>query len=207
MNPIYFDDPSDKYDSEKWDFDESDIPVYKIDKYYYLTYSKKNALRLHDLRNKINQLCNNIQNNIYNIKKTTKNKEYLNGVQLFLDLHKEYYYDPNTLPEPFFEIAINNKPTSRYMLSEIPSGTKFSGLNKPRMRYEDNTLPNIGKDKKIRAYYRHIFLDLKLYNKDLIDLIIHELAHSMANHVTYRPDDHNEDFIWCENIIKKYWPN
>ena len=37
------------------------------------------------------------------------------------------------------------------------------------------------------------------------DLIIHELAHTLANHVRYRPDDHKHDFKKAEKLFKKLW--
>src|SRR6185369_14787197 len=131
---------------------------------------------------------------------------YLDGVNVFLGLHNEYHHDPYTLPSPFFEIAQRGAPTSRYLLSEIPKGTNFSGLNKPKMRYRDKRLPPVGKDSNGRALYRDIFLDLNRSNASLKNLIIHELSHSMANHIMYRPDDHHADFQWAEDLITRYWP-
>lgn len=175
----------DKYDSVKWDFDESDIPVYIIDGYLYKARSHESAIILHRYRNLIDELCFRIMNNENRWKGDTQLK---NKVLLFLDIHKQRSPD-----------------TTKYLLSEIPIGTIFSGLNKPKMRYIDNTLPSIGKDKKGRAAYRDIFLDLG--HPNLTDLLIHELSHTMANHIAYRDNDHNSDFIEAEEFIKKYWPN
>ena len=35
-----------------------------------------------------------------------------------------------------------------------------------------------------------------------INLLIHELTHSMCNHIRWRDDDHGEDFRYYENILK-----
>ena len=36
-------------------------------------------------------------------------------------------------------------------------------------------------------------------------LLIHELAHTAANHVMFRPDDHHSDFYDAERLIKKFF--
>lgn len=207
---VFIDDPGDYYDKLKgydaWDFDETNIPVYIIGKYPYKSYSQKNAHKLANLRDKIDKLCQNIMINQHEWKDSTSNLEYINGVGVFLGLHMETIYDPYTLPSPFHEIAKKGLPTSRYLLSEIPKGTAFAGLNKPKQRYQDKRVSVVGKDGNGRALYRDIFLDLDRNEKSLKNLIIHELAHSMANHIMYRPDDHHHDFKWAENLIIRYWP-
>jgi len=202
---IYIEDDGDKYDAEKWDFFEGNIPVYFIGKYPYKAKTKENAYKLAHIRHKIDILCKNIVENEDKWGKTTVNPQYLDGVDVFLQIHGEYIYDPFTLPSPFFEIAEKGFSTSRYLLSEIPKGTKFAGLSKPKMRYTDTDAPRVGEDGNGRALYRDIFLDLNIRN--LKALIIHELAHSMANHIAYRPDDHHADFKWAEKLITKYWPH
>jgi hypothetical protein len=85
-------------------------------------------------------------------------------------------------------------------------GTQFYGLNKPRSLYISTKSP-IGKDKKWRASYRHIFITLRNKNGNFNDintimkLVIHEIAHTMCNHVTWRDDDHGKDFIHAEKLI------
>lgn len=172
----------------------------------YKARNRENAHKLATIRKKIDGLCKNLLRNLEHIHNSTRNRSYLNGVDVFLGLHCETYYDPYTLPSPFYEIAMNELPTSRYLLSEIPLGTAFDGLNKPKMRYDDK-LPHVGKDGNRRALYRDIFLNLNKSGKSLQNLIIHELAHSMANHINYRPNDHHEDFKWAEKLITYYWPN
>lgn len=201
-----FGDYYDKIEGHAWDFIETNIPVYWIDKYPYKARTLKNAYRLAILRSDINKLCDNLIKNQSEWENNVKNHEYKDGVNIFLGLHNEYYHVPETLPSPFFEISKKGIQTSRYLLSEIPKNNPFHGLNKPKMRYIDKRLPLVGKDKNGRALYRDIFLDLDRSEKSLKELIIHELSHSMANHIMFRPDDHHEDFKWCEKLITKFWP-
>ncbi len=204
---VFIQDLGDKFDLEKWNFPENDIPVYLIGNYPYKARSEVSAQKLVNIRIQIDLLCQNLENNRNIWSQSTNNQEYLDGVNVFLGLHSEYHHDPYTLPTPFFEIAKKNLPTSRYLLSEIPKGTLFNGLNKPKQRYFDKRLPSVGKDGKGRALYRDIFLDLNRSDKSLKNLVIHELSHSLANHIMYRPDDHHADFKWAEKLLTEYWPN
>ena len=117
-------------------------------------------------------------------------------VDVFLGLHQPVMYNPREISSPFSELAANGQKTSRYLLGEIPKGTDFEGINKPRMRFDDLSAVPVGKDGTGRALYRHIFLNLDNSPKELEELVIHELAHSVANHIFYRPSDHHNDFKW-----------
>jgi hypothetical protein len=84
---------------------------------------------------------------------------------------------------------------------------KFEGLNKPKNVRVTNK-DEIGPDKNLRADYRHIFLDLRAdYNgrlktiESLKPLIAHELTHTALNHVRWRDDDHDKNFMLYYNII------
>ena len=85
-------------------------------------------------------------------------------------------------------------------------GTNFYGLNKPKNLYNSNK-PSIGKDKTLRAGYRHVFVTLRNSNgkfndkEKIMKLVIHEIAHTMCNHVTWRDDDHGKDFKHAEKLI------
>lgn len=200
-------DPGDTLDFEKWDFSEDNIPIYYVGKYPYKARSQENAQKLAGIRNQIDALCQNLEDNRDKWEQSTNNQEYLDGVNVFLGLHNEYHHDPYSLPSPFFEIAKRGAPTSRYLLSEIPKYTKFDGLNKPKMRYRDKRLPPVGKDGNGRALYRDVFLNLNKNNKNLEELVLHELSHSLANHIMYRPNDHHADFHWAEKLLTKAWHN
>lgn len=210
---FYIIDEGDKYDKPPyknpgmaWDFTENSLNIYKIGKYTYKANNYKNAKLLASLRKKIDKLCKLLEDNIDLWINSTNNQSYINGVFLFLGIHKEEHYDPDMLPLEFSNIAINGLKTSRYLLSEIPDGTPFDGINKPRMRYIDHRASYVGKDGNSRPMYRDIFLNLNKSPKMLEKLLIHELAHTMANHNQYRHDDHHADFIWAEKLITKYWP-
>ena len=83
---------------------------------------------------------------------------------------------------------------------------KFEGLNKPKNVRLTNK-DEIGPDKNLRASYRHIFLTLrnsngKLKTIELLKpLIAHELTHTALNHVRWRDDDHDKNFMLYYNII------
>lgn len=203
---LYIHDFGDLNDSLKWDFNETEIPVYIVGDYPYKTYTKNNAIKLADIRKQIDKLCTNIIKNRSKWELAINNQEYLDGIEIFLGLHKEEYYDPSTLPEPFYSIALVGKKTSRYLLSEIPRNHRmFEGLAKPKMRYIDPYARPVGKDGKGRALYRDIFLNLNKNKDSLKKLVIHELAHGMANHIQWREDDHGTSFKFSEAFIKKYW--
>lgn len=210
---FFIEDYGDKYDKPPykipgmaWDFNEDSLNNYKIGKYNYKAMNHKNAKLLSTLRKKISDLCDNIIDNIDSWINSTNNQSYLDGVFLFIGIHKEHHYDPDTLPLEFAEIAFNGSKVSRYLLSEIPEGTPFDGINKPRQRYIDNKANPVGKDGNSRPMYRHIFLNLNKKQSALGKLLIHELAHTMANHNQFRNDDHHADFIWAEKLITKHWP-
>lgn len=202
--PVYIEDYSDNFDDFKWDFPETGT-IYKIGDYEYLASNREHAELLANLRDHIDGLCERISRDRHNWNKPNVSKSYRDGVDVFLGLHMPVFYDPNELPNPFFETASKGRKTSRYLLAEIPKGTEFEGISKPRMRFDDISAPPVGKHGTARALYRHIFLNLDLSPKKLEELVIHELAHSMANHVFWEPDNHHADFKWAERLIKKYW--
>lgn len=100
-------------------------------------------------------------------------------------------------------------------VAEMRPETGFYGMNKPyRIKYESNSTPLGPKmkrgdpaitdvAKKLRAESRVIYLLVRNKSKSFIrDLVIHELAHTVANHVIYRASDHGEDFERAEEIVK-----
>jgi len=94
---------------------------------------------------------------------------------------------------------------------EIPPTTGFYGVNYPfGVHNEANTMP-LGADKRLRATKRVVYLTLRhspnrFRSREFVkDLVIHELAHTVANHVQYRPDDHGPDFEAAEMLLKHLW--
>jgi hypothetical protein len=200
-----FYDYSDTYDPVKWNFDESTLNVFEHDGYIYKATNESKFLKLVAIREKINQLCENIIKHSKEIEKI-KNTQLLNGINLFLELHMEFYRPDSILPEPFYSRNKTKHSTSRYLLSEMPAKTNYTGMSKPKLLYKSDDLPIIGKDGKGRALYRDVFLNLDLNQYNLNKLIIHELAHSLANHIQFRENDHKKDFKNAENFIAKYYP-
>ena len=196
-----YSDPGDKYDKLKWDFNESGLKNIKhSDGYNYLVNDPKNVIRLAKIREKVNKMANYIHNN-YN----QFNPEAINGLRLFVSLHGELPTQ-NDIPNEFRHHWIQSGgKTSKVMYSELPKGTMFLGLNKPKSRHVNTNAPKIGKDKQLRSRWRHIFFNLNRNDRELKDLVIHELAHSAANHCRWRDDDHNSDFIMYENSLKRAW--
>ena len=84
----------------------------------------------------------------------------------------------------------------------------FYGLNKPKNVHKTNK-PPIGKDKNLRPSYRVVMLTIRNSNGTVesctkfLKLLIHELSHTLANHVTWREDDHGKDFKDSESFMWK----
>lgn len=170
---------------EFWDFDENinyvninvngnNFKVLQVYKNY-----NEAAKLLNLIHNIIITICLYLQVNIY---KYTKEEQI--AIRCFLDIH------PNN-----------------YLLSEMQLGTDFNGINKPRNVHNNSNKHALGKDKKKRAEYRHVFLTLRKHNgsfksfDSIMRLVIHEIAHTMCNHVTWRDDDHNKDFQHYEKLL------
>ena len=97
----------------------------------------------------------------------------------------------------------------KHKLFEIEPGNQFYGLNKPKFVETNKYLPSVGKDGLLKARNRYLFFQLRnkngTFKKDieLEQIVVHELAHTMANHVSWRDDDHKLDFIRCYNFLNK----
>lgn len=169
---------------EFWDFDENlNYTIVNIQGRNYKVINKfPDYYRAAEILNYIHlviiQICNYFILNYYRYSKSDQKI-----IKCFLDIH------PN-----------------KYLLSEMQLDTQFNGLNKPKNLYLSND-EKIGKDGKLRASYRHVFLTLRNskcnfnnINK-IMKLVIHEIAHTMCNHVTWRDDDHGDDFEHAEKLI------
>ena len=94
-----------------------------------------------------------------------------------------------------------------HIFLEISPNTGFLGVNYPLGVRKTNSI-RFGTDGNERAMGRAVFLTVspKYINiGELENLVIHELSHTLANHVKYRPDDHGEDFVQAENLFKEIW--
>ena len=142
-----------------------------------------------------------------------KNKKVQPGVELFIKLHSPTKYGKKV----------------GYKVGEMHPLTPFFGLNKPKyVRHGGRSATPIGADGKLRATSRYIFLTVRrpkrrlskfgisdyyetfprqnfefISAKQYNNLVIHELAHTCANHVMFRNDDHGPDFQMYENFLKK----
>lgn len=171
---------------DKWDFKETK-QIYKtvyIDGYPYKILRSRRvhkqelvAQKLHKLRKLNDQIIKNMD----------KRKLKSPNIDIYKYIHKEK----------------NGK--SNYLLSEMKLNTGFEGMNKPRSIVFTNK-PHVGPDGKRRAEWRDVFLKLDTRTPDItqheLELFIHELAHTGANHIRWRDDDHGEDFTSFENLLK-----
>ena len=168
-----------------------------------------------DFDENINYITINIQGRNYKV--INKFPDYYNAARILNHIHNiivlisqylqiNYYsskYSDNDriLIQCFCDIHPNN-----YELSEMQIETPFYGLNKPRNVHFTNK-PNLGKDNNLRAANRHVFITLRNSNGNfdkfdkIMKLVIHEIAHTMCNHVRWRDDDHGKDFKHAEKII------
>lgn len=216
-----FNDPGDSFEpkDKKWDFPEDNLRVFYIQGYPYKVNDNENVANyLHYIRTEIDRLVYYLSNNISieDVKKIYKRykseytfDEFVNGIAEFIDIHSE-----NERPHEFYEYVLpfrarkKYKKSSRYLLSEMPRNDKiasrFDGLNKPKYRYESDE-PSTGIDGSSRATYRDIFLNLKNNkNNQLINLLLHELAHSMSGDIRYREEEaHRDAFKQAEYLLHK----
>lgn len=133
-----------------------------------------------------------------------KTAEYLARVELYTYALKE-------------RMARNTDPGSvlfvvtPHTFQEMPPGTGYEGMNKPK---DIVSVPYDGlefkRDSGVRAGRRHVLLALRGSSGTLRAwssvkrLLLHELAHTMCNHVVFRDkENHEEDFDAYERLLKK----
>lgn len=105
--------------------------------------------------------------------------------------------------------------TTPCTIQEMTRNNKFDGLNKPKNIVKLKNFDGLGfrEDSELRAGRRHIMLTIcengKLRPwKKIKKLLLHELAHTMCNHVTYREEgNHLEDFHMYETFLKNFTSN
>lgn len=186
------DDPGDFYDPFKWNFPENSLISIRYNGHIYKLNHLSNLEILVYTRKFITELCKELARQVENGKYT----KYKKNIKIFMCIHNER------------KPADDTSCIGGYLLSEIPVDSKvgsiFEGLNKPKGRHLTDE-PDVGKDKNLRAAYRDIFLDLSVYDskgpEGFIKLVVHELAHTFANHLRYRSDDHGKDFVESEKVL------
>jgi hypothetical protein len=101
-----------------------------------------------------------------------------------------------------------------YTIQELSKNSYYNGLNKPKnIQWKKKDCPyNTMLDNNFLASYRLIMLKIREKNGMLIpwkgiegvkSLILHELAHTCCNHVTYREEGNHkkEDFEKCNKFL------
>lgn len=118
----------------------------------------------------------------------------------------------NFIHHPCYNEIVNFVKT-KHTVQEISEQDTFEGINKPEDIVYCSTRNDgliFQKDNKYRAGRRLIMLRIR--NKDnskrswvnLKKLLLHELAHTMCNHITYREEgNHEEDFYRAEEFLTK----
>ena len=125
--------------------------------------------------------------------------KFLKSIKKFLQINSWH-------PDINDEVLIFLK--TPHKIQEIPSNATFKGINKPKNVKKHQGAAWVGPDKEQRASWRLIMLSIRKRNgslkewKDTQDLLIHEIAHTLANHVNYRHDDHKSDFKKSEKYLK-----
>ena len=99
-----------------------------------------------------------------------------------------------------------------YVVQEIEYDSGFHGINKPKGIIKSNTARKHFKlDNDLRATWRLIMLELRDPNGRFLSwsngthsikkTLLHEVAHTMCNHIRYRTKgNHQEDFDDCERV-------
>lgn len=100
-----------------------------------------------------------------------------------------------------------------YSVQEIEYDSGFHGINKPKGIIKSNTKKKHFKlDNDLRATWRLIMLELRKRNGSYMSwnrgqncikkTLLHELAHTMCNHIRYRTSgNHQKDFHDNEKIL------
>ena len=166
--------------------------------------TKEAANILFEYQKNLDKIISNMKQN----KQRAKTELEKEQIKLFLSIHDK----------PRHKICeINDKKTPR-----------FSGMNKPyKIVLVDRDAAKIGpkitnpkRELKgsaiegdcashiaenipfLRPSYRTIFVTTNIPYSE--DLLVHELAHTCANHVVFRPNDHGTDFKQAEKLVKKF---
>lgn len=134
---------------------------------------------------------------------------YLGFIDQYYQKIKEEIYKCRTLGNCRNEAILFVKTPTDFQ--EIPVNNIFEGVNKPKFIIRcDNDGLYFAKDNDYRATRRHIMLSLRTKQgkprswSSVKKLLLHELAHTMCNHCTYREEgNHQEDFNKSENFLKE----
>lgn len=128
-------------------------------------------------------------------------------IRTYASIIKKNFDDiPNNLKDGF-KVFLYIHP-NKHRLFELPINSDFIGLNKPKDIKINNKLPSVGEDGNLKPNKRYIFIKLRNKNGsfiniiDIFETVVHEIAHTAANHVKWRNDDHKQDFKLYYNYLK-----
>jgi len=122
--------------------------------------------------------------------------------KLFLDIHDKYGHKVQEMNRGFARFDGMNKPYKIVLDRDAhpigPRVTSFKDLEGSAITPEcANCIQAIP---YLRPTSRIIFVNArKGYNESLL---VHEMAHTVANHVVFRPDDHYSDFKAAEKFVQ-----
>jgi hypothetical protein len=95
----------------------------------------------------------------------------------------------------FIEEGLRIFVDTNHTMQELdPSSPLFQAVNKPKNVLYTAAAIDQGLDRKLRSSHRHVVFKTLGTEHDVIRLLIHEFAHTPANHLCFRVDDHCHDF-------------
>lgn len=161
-------------------------------------------------------IANTEGNNYYilnNRKNMSKALEIFKKINYFITeltsyLSNNFYRIPAEL-KPGIMILIMMHPQNQ-RLYELPEDSQFIGLCKPKGVRIRKNLPPIGKDKYLKATSKYLYIQIRKSDEkfksfnEIKDIVIHELAHTAANHVTWKDDNHGKDYEKYHNFLKYF---
>ena len=190
-----------------WDFPESDVH------YVSVTAKDKKRYKVHksgteDDRKRAANVLAEYQATMEKIIKNMKTKTRLSELQkhqrkLFLSIHDKYGHKVQEMNRTYVKFSGMNKPYNIILDRDAyPIGPKItsardlngSAVKEDRKDCTGYAIPYL------RPSSRTVFLDARNGYKEW--LIVHELAHTVANHVVFRPDDHYSDFKAAEKFVE-----
>ena len=151
----------------------------------------------------------------------TEEVRYLKYVQLYISYLCRGLISEKRSMNPALYPSVDlicNTPIDLMELGTDARSKVFEGINKPKSIVKVNVQKISGTilgdfdperlDKGYRARHRLIILKLREGRrlrkwKDVKRLLLHELSHTMCNHLMYYNDrNHLKDFDVCENLLK-----
>lgn len=103
---------------------------------------------------------------------------------------------------------VNNFINVPHFVQEIPDNKMFEGINKPKHIQYSKHPRGFPRDDQYITGCRLIMLNIRYEDgkirpwKDIKKLLLHELAHTMCNHCTYRDEgNHQHDFHKSEKFL------